>query len=243
MQFTPFPGCCTAKILIGFGQTNAADHASIYAYGMHRHLTFEQKLSWLKEHLLMFAETKSIAIIFATTTTQQIEGISLLTQAGFTQTVQADKQAHRESKLIGWHYIIAPVEAPAPVNVFVPKQNPPPVAPVQVARQLPAWERKIREFVDGPGVGGSYGIFIMISRNPNGHILDVPVKIRKSVVSGFALIRHQDNPLSTTEALKEILPAGRIIMIRSVSDQDRYQGRVDQIPERFADKNIRFKLI
>lgn len=217
MRFVPFPGCCTARILLGFGETNAGDHLSREARDDHYGRTYEQKLQWLVSELAEYARRGDAAHIVAMTTTQQQEGIRLLTAAGFVKSDEGQKNAHRETNLISWVKVIRPVVAPAaaPVNAFVR-------GPVAVLPEIGRPPRQAEE-VGLPGVLFFEGLKrtldedgdVTFTRNTLGHFIPVET-YKKSVRHGYIL--HKMG--SSRHQLLASFPVGTRLQIHWLGDQD-----------------------
>lgn len=128
MHIVDFPGCCTAKILTGFGQTATAE-------GRYRPIVpiTKQVISdWLHNQLTLLTRYGNIALVFATTNSDQVAAAEALTEIGFIKTNEVEKNQHADKKLIGWYMElgkqkIMPVMPKAPVLPagFI---DPPPVA-------------------------------------------------------------------------------------------------------------------
>lgn len=104
MQVHAFPGCCTARIITGFGQEANAGYTAraeqrytedTMKHEVHRLLTGPQ----IGRHY---------GLVFATLTTRQTMGIKVLTEMGFKDTGAKDKTGHRETDLHGFY--ICPAE-------------------------------------------------------------------------------------------------------------------------------------
>lgn len=112
MELLNFPGCCTARVLVGFGGT---DMASYHRFSKGDD-SDEQMFKEIMEHLLT-AHRTGMAIVFATTNSQQEQANRVLPQAGFKKTDTAAKENHQEFTLTGWVYTLNPEEKVVPLQV------------------------------------------------------------------------------------------------------------------------------
>lgn len=112
MELLSFPGCCTAKVLVGFGGTHTASHPR-FSKGDD---SDEQMFKEIMEHL-SHAHHSGMAIVFATTNSQQAQANRVLPQAGFKKTDTAAKNNHQEFTLTGWVYALNPEEKVAPLQI------------------------------------------------------------------------------------------------------------------------------
>lgn len=100
MKLLSFPGCCTARVLTGFGQsdTGAWEHRPAKPYT--EHSFFEEAKEYLRD-----AGLAQAAIITATTTEEQTTAIAVLPKLGFICVAKdVKKGAHREHTLSLWVY-------------------------------------------------------------------------------------------------------------------------------------------
>lgn len=104
MQVQPFPGCCTAKIIVGFGQEANAGFTA-RAEQRYTEETMRQEV-----HRLLTGPQigRHYGLVFATLTTRQTMGIKVLTEMGFKDTEAKVKQGHGETRLHGFY--ICPAE-------------------------------------------------------------------------------------------------------------------------------------
>lgn len=111
-----FPGCCTAKILTGFGETE---------YGEYRFRPEGNKLKdgelteYLNKQVPWLKRSGQYALVFATTNSHQKTAIKELEAFGFQRTPEVAKEAHHDANLIGWYYVVGEVVKPA-VEVVKP---------------------------------------------------------------------------------------------------------------------------
>src|SRR5690554_6223015 len=90
MRITEMPGCCTARVLVDFGQ----EENSIYGRGGDHNVN-QKELN----KLLGFWKRYGIAYIIATLTERQTKGIKLLKDNGFEHTPFIEKPRHEDTKL------------------------------------------------------------------------------------------------------------------------------------------------
>lgn len=90
MRITEMPGCCTARVLVDFGQ----ERNSMYGRGGDHNVN-QRELN----KLLSFWKRYGIAYIIATLTERQTKGIKLLKDNGFEHTPFIEKPRHEDSKL------------------------------------------------------------------------------------------------------------------------------------------------
>lgn len=93
-----FPGCCTAKILTGFGQSDTAEYAYRPAHGM----TFEQMYAECESMIEVQKRGGRVALIFATTNSDQKMGEQVLEKLGFQRTLEVSKTQHSDKTVTGW---------------------------------------------------------------------------------------------------------------------------------------------
>lgn len=93
-----FPGCCTAKILTGFGQSDTAE----YAYRPARDITFEQMYAECESMIEVQKRGGRVALIFATTNSDQKMGEQVLEKLGFQRTLEVSKTQHSDKTVTGW---------------------------------------------------------------------------------------------------------------------------------------------
>jgi len=90
MRITEMPGCCTARVLVDFGQ----ERNSMYGWDGDQNVN-QKELN----RLLTFYKRYGIAYIIATLTESQTKGIQLLKDNGFEHTPFIEKPRHEDSKL------------------------------------------------------------------------------------------------------------------------------------------------
>lgn len=90
MRITEMPGCCTARVLVDFGQ----ERNSVYGWDGDQNVN-QKELN----KLLSFWKRYGIAYIIATLTESQTKGIQLLKDNGFEHTPFIEKPRHEYSKL------------------------------------------------------------------------------------------------------------------------------------------------
>ena len=111
MQVLPFPGCCTAGVLTGFGGSSTA------AYGYRDDpRTEEQLFDEIGQHLDN-CHRRGWAMVFATTTGQQEKANRVLPRIGFQKIDETAKANHREYPLLGWVFRLNPEKEVAPLVV------------------------------------------------------------------------------------------------------------------------------
>lgn len=90
MRIMDMPGCCTAKVLVDFGQ----ERNSMYGWDG-EHNVNQKELN----RLLTYWKRYGIAYIIATLTENQTKGIQLLKDNGFEHTEFIEKPRHEDSKV------------------------------------------------------------------------------------------------------------------------------------------------
>lgn len=111
MQVLPFPGCCTAAVLTGFGGSSTA------AYGYRDDpRTEEQLFDEIGQHLDN-CHRRGWAMVFATTTGQQEKANRVLPRIGFQKIDETAKSNHHEYPLLGWVFRLNPEKEVAPLVV------------------------------------------------------------------------------------------------------------------------------
>src|SRR5690554_2183081 len=90
MRIEEMPGCCTARVLVDFGQEGNS------MYGRGGDYNVDQKEL---NKLLSFWKRYGIAYIIATLTERQTKGIQLLKDNGFEHTPFVEKPRHEDSKV------------------------------------------------------------------------------------------------------------------------------------------------
>ena len=119
MKLLPFPGCCTARILAGFGESGTASWDLRPAKPYTEHSFFEEA----KEHLRDAGRAQA-AIVTATTTQEQTTAIAVLPKLGFSCVAKdVKKNQHAEHTLSMWVYEVTKEDRmpkPLAVNPFAP---------------------------------------------------------------------------------------------------------------------------
>lgn len=118
MQLVPFTGCCTARILTGFGQSDTAYRE----YRPNQNYTKDTMADEIREHILA-AGRGGAATIIAITDNQQTTAMEVLPAMGFL-LVQAEigKIAHANKTLNTYVYTVNKEDRqpkPVPANPFV----------------------------------------------------------------------------------------------------------------------------
>lgn len=90
MRLMSYPGCCTAKILVEFGQERAAE----FREEIPKDNTPENL-----ERSLMSCKRMGYGLVTAILTNNQTHGIALLEGAGFKNTGWVSKDAHPENEI------------------------------------------------------------------------------------------------------------------------------------------------
>lgn len=102
-QLVDFPGCCTAKILTGFGETPYGE----YAFRPDGNKLKEGQLTeYLEKQIPWLKRSGQYALVFATTNSHQKTAIKELEAFGFQRTPEVSKMAHYDANLIGWYYVV-----------------------------------------------------------------------------------------------------------------------------------------
>ena len=102
MQTKAYPNCCTAKVLVGFGQTETADW-DIRPDG--------NELSVLEIKASIGSELNAygmpnMAMLSCITNDQQVNANQALEELGFLSSYWMSKQAHPETKVKLWWFPI-----------------------------------------------------------------------------------------------------------------------------------------
>lgn len=112
MQLVDFPGCCTAKIITGFGGTDTAEHRYRPAVPF-----TENTLFTALTELLERAHRQGQAMVFATTNTAQELPNKVLPRIGFQKVEESKKTNHAEYGLIGWVFRLNDEKQVKPLKV------------------------------------------------------------------------------------------------------------------------------
>ena len=112
MKLVPFPHCCTAKILAGFGETDTADYRA-------RPETFYTEESMFKEIVdkLEEAHRAGQAMVFATTNSEQKTANAVLPRVGFEKIEATAKANHSDLQLLGWVFRLNLADKVRPLKV------------------------------------------------------------------------------------------------------------------------------
>lgn len=100
MQTKAYPNCCTAKVLVGFGQTTTADF-EIRPEG--NLLTVEQIKAQLGQSLNI-QRMEGRAMVSCVTNDKQINANIALEECGFQSSDWMSKQNHPETKIKLWWF-------------------------------------------------------------------------------------------------------------------------------------------
>lgn len=102
MQIKPYPNCCTAKVVVGFGQTETADW-EIRPEG--DGLSVEEIKAQLGEKLNSYGMAH-LAILSCITNDQQVNANQALEEVGFLSSDWMSKKAHPETQVKLWWFPI-----------------------------------------------------------------------------------------------------------------------------------------
>lgn len=94
MKNLDFPHCCTAKIIVDFGE-------SAVAAGGNRPVTVDEITKYLQKTITSY-KGYGYAMLVATTNTQQKSANKALANAGFEHTTWMKKTAHPETRVRLW---------------------------------------------------------------------------------------------------------------------------------------------
>lgn len=97
MHLIDFGGCCTAKILIGLGQTENAE------YMPESELSVEQIKSFIGRQLNN-QRVYGMAVLTVTTNNEQVNANAALLECGFEHSIWMSKGQHPETKLRLWWF-------------------------------------------------------------------------------------------------------------------------------------------
>lgn len=118
MQLVHFPGCCTAQVLVGFGQSDTA----ALGYRPHREYTEETFYNEAKR-LLEQAGRHNYATVIAITNSDQTTAMKVLPKLGFVLVQQEiGKRQHEDKTLNTYVYTVTGADKkplPVPANPFV----------------------------------------------------------------------------------------------------------------------------
>ena len=99
METKRFPGCCTVRVVVGFGNTMIAE------YGWNVDNTVEE----IKEYLVSeahFQKRNGKAMLTATTNNQQKTANKALRAVGFKRTKWMSKPQHPHTKVALWWKVL-----------------------------------------------------------------------------------------------------------------------------------------
>ena len=112
MHLIPFPGCCTAGIITGFGGTGTAEYRYRPVAQCDENTMFEQVKTLVEQ-----AHLNNWAMVFATTNSEQKLANKVLPRIGFQKIEETAKLAHKEFTLFGWVFRLNPSNVVAPLKV------------------------------------------------------------------------------------------------------------------------------
>ena len=112
MHLIPFPGCCTAGIITGFGGTGTAEHRFRPVAQYDENTMFEETKTLVEQ-----AHRNNWAMVFATTNSEQKLANKVLPRIGFQKIEETAKLAHKEFTLFGWVFRLNPSKVVAPLKV------------------------------------------------------------------------------------------------------------------------------
>lgn len=171
MQVLNFPGCCTAKVIVGFGEEASASYRADENYT-------DRSMALELNHLIRGPQigTRMGSVVVQLTSRQQ-RGIRVLTALGFASTVAQPKDNHSDTSL--FTFTINPreyISANRDINALFPA----PVAPNLLVKTLEPRAlyqyRRLRKFSSGY-IPGSYwhnyylNEAMRIKNNPANHII------------------------------------------------------------------------
>lgn len=95
-----FPGCCTAKIIVDFGQSRASEYGSETP-------TYESLRMQVKDRIEFVKRVyPGVPLITAITNSEQKIGNKVLRKLGFKGTKWLSKTQHPETKIKMWYYYL-----------------------------------------------------------------------------------------------------------------------------------------
>ena len=112
MKLVPFPHCCTAKILAGFGETDTADYGARPETPYTEEGMFKEVVDKLEE-----AHRAGQAMVFATTNSEQKTANAVLPRVGFEKIEATAKAAHSGVQLLGWVFRLNLADKVRPLKV------------------------------------------------------------------------------------------------------------------------------
>lgn len=96
MKVSDFPGCCTANVLSGFGNSETGMRTGDVPAGGYTPEQFERMV---QQKIDYYLGTMGRAILTATLTDEQVKEAKVLKKLGFKHTRWIKKRAHRETRL------------------------------------------------------------------------------------------------------------------------------------------------
>jgi hypothetical protein len=94
MQLLEFPHCCTAKLIVDFGESDVAE-------GGDREVTYGEVRNYVQGQVQSFYN-RQLAMIVATTNSQQTVANKVLEDLGFKHTKWMSKRQHPETRVRLW---------------------------------------------------------------------------------------------------------------------------------------------
>lgn len=102
MQVKNYPNCCTAKVIVGFGQTNTADHE---IRPVNNELSVGEIKRLIDERLNSYS-IQQMATLTCITNDQQVNANKALEELGFYSSDWMSKKQHSETKVKLWWFPI-----------------------------------------------------------------------------------------------------------------------------------------
>lgn len=99
MEIKSFPGCCTARIVIGLGNSPAADNFL-------SHTNTEEELKQELNQAITSARYIGDAVLVAITNDEQKKANKVLREMGWKHSKWMSKETHRNTKVRLWYYIM-----------------------------------------------------------------------------------------------------------------------------------------
>ena len=112
MKLVPFPHCCTAKVLAGFGETDTADYGARPETPYTEENMFKEVVDKLEE-----AHRAGQAMVFATTNSEQKTANAVLPRVGFEKIEATAKANHSDLQLLGWVFRLNLADKVRPLKV------------------------------------------------------------------------------------------------------------------------------
>lgn len=112
MKLVPFPYCCTARILAGFGETDTADYGARPETPYTEESMFKEVVDKLEE-----AHRAGQAMVFATTNSEQKTANAVLPRVGFEKIEATAKANHSDVQLLGWVFRLNLADKVRPLKV------------------------------------------------------------------------------------------------------------------------------